>query len=274
MKFALVFYFLVWILSQNACAQQALILARAPQLSPDIISKTWTPFVDYLKKETGRQISLKVYLKREEFERDILNGDVDLYFGNPAYGIIGHLNHGYMPLIRSDRKLLEGIIVVRKDSGIHSIKDLENKKIAFPSPNAFAASKYIRSLFDSGELSSYSTVFTGSHDNTYRAVLVGEVAAGSGVTRTLELEDATLKEKLKIIYTTPGLKSHPLMAHPRVSAMEQKAIQTAILALNLSDAGKKMLESIKLQRPVIADYTTDYKSVENLSIKMYHHMLK
>ena len=119
------------LISISATAEQTLVLARAPQLSPSVTSQKWTPFVKDLAKKTGVNIILKVYKDRTEFEGDIKNAEVDLYFGNPGYGVVGHIRHGYIPLIRSERKLLEGIVVVRKDSGIEKVNQLDGKTIAY-----------------------------------------------------------------------------------------------------------------------------------------------
>lgn len=255
-------------------AQSPLVLARAPQLSPGVISDLWSPFVERLSKTIDREIVLKVYEERAEFEDDIREGRVDLYFGNPGYGVVGHLLHAYQPLVRSDRKLLEGILVVRKDSDINEVPDLAGKKIAFPAPTAFAASLYLRSRIRADFDLDYEEVFTGSHDNTYRAVLIGRAMAGGGVRRTLEQEDVKLQENLRTIYVTPGIHSHPLMIHPRVAAKIRQAVAKAILDLADSEEGRKLLVDVKLQKPVMANYDRDYRPIESLVKSMYDFLLE
>lgn len=254
-------------------AHHTLTLARAPQLSASVMSQLWSPFINYLTETTGHKIKLKIYSEREAFEADIKDAKVELYFGNPGYGIVGHLNHGYIPLIRSDRKLLEGIIVTRKDSGIENIQQLSGKQIAFPSPRAFAASLFIHSHLSADFNIDYQPVYTGSHDNTYRAVQMGKFIAGGGVVRTLERESPLLQEQLRIIYTTPGIKPHPLMAHPNVSLAIRQSIQESILRLDLNENGKTLLKNINLQKPVVADYSRDYQPIEKLATKMYPNLL-
>ncbi|MDH5765108.1 MAG: phosphate/phosphite/phosphonate ABC transporter substrate-binding protein [Gammaproteobacteria bacterium] len=268
-----IYLFTLLFFSSSVMADKALVLARAPQLSPSAISKLWSPFVESISKKTGIDIVLKVYREREDFEADIMDGKVDMYFGNPGYGVVGYLNHGYIPIIRSDRKLLEGILVARAGSSIMSIEDLNKKIIAFPDRNAFAASLYLRSRISSDFNISYDELYAGSHDNTYRSVIIGKAAAGGGVKRTLERESPQLRKQLKIIYTTPGMKSHPLMAHPSISVKNRISIQQAILDLDKDESGKKLLKSIKLQKPVIADYAEDYKSIEDLVKIMYQSMI-
>lgn len=238
------------------------------------MSQLWTPFVQHLSKTTGVNISLKVYTARADFERDLANGNVDLYFGNPGYGIVGHLRHGYLPLIRSDKKFLKGIIVVKKDSGIKTIEQLGNQVIVFPGENAFAASLYLRSILKSNFDLNYQPVYSDSHDNAYRTVLIGKTVAAGGVIRTLQQEPPERRQQLQIIYTTPGMKSHPLMALPDIALSTRTAIQKTIINLDSNTTGRKLLKSVKLQKPVIANYASDYKPIEHLAIKMYNFLLE
>ena len=268
-----IFLLSILLFSNSAWAERALVLARAPQLSADVMSQLWAPFVQHISKTTGIKIRLKVYTKRADFEKDIVDGNVDLYFGNPGYGIVGHLRHGYVPLIRSDKKLLKGIVVVKKDSGIKTVEQLENQVIAFPAETAFAASLYLRSILKSDSNLNFKPIYAGSHDNAYRTVLIGQAAAAGGVSRTLQHEPPERREQLQVIYTTPGMKSHPLMASPDILLSTRKSIQKAIIDLDKDATGKKLLKSVKLQKPVIANYVNDYQSIELLGRKMYNFLL-
>lgn len=266
---------LLWLsIFTNVDAAETFILARAPQLSPSVTSKEWTPFVKYLSEKTSSNIILKVYSHRTDFEQDIQEGKVDIYYGNPGYGVVGHLKHGYLPIIRSDQKELKGIVVARKDSGISDIKQLHGQTIAFPSSSSFAASLYLRSILKTDFGIDFNTEYLGTHDNVYRSILVGKSTAGGGVYRTLNREDKRVREQLQIIYETPGMKPHPLMISKNIGQTMRKKIQQAILELNTTNEGKELLKTIKIQKPVKADYQRDYKSIEALVLNMYDYLLK
>ena len=267
-------FILVLFLATPAYADETHIFARAPQQSPAVTSKSWSPFIKELSKRIKRKIILKVYTTREDFESDIKKGNVDFYLGNPGYGVVGHLRHGYIPLIRSDKKRLEGILVVKKDSKIQTLTDLDNKRIAFPGRTSFAASLYLRASISDSSNINYQPLFTGTHDNTYRNVLIGKADAGGGVIRTFQQENVGFQKKLRIIYTTPGTQPHPIMSHPNVAVEIRQQIQQAILNMDKSEPGKKLLKNIKLQQPVIADYRRDYKSLEKATKQMYDYLLK
>lgn len=111
-------------------ADREYILALVPQMPPVAMHTNWTPLLDRLKKDTGLSITLKLYDKMTDFEQELKLGTADFIFANPPQTVMAHKSQGYLPLIRSSHKL-SGIIVVRKDSPIKEIKDLEGKQISF-----------------------------------------------------------------------------------------------------------------------------------------------
>ena len=262
---------LMAIVCQQACAD--LVIARAPQLSPSILAKIWKPYIDYLSEATGEKIFLKLYTERSKFESDLIQEKVDLYFGNPAYAVVGKLSVGYIPIVRGDKKRLKGIIVVRKDSPFKTVEDLKNQQIVFPSKTAFAASLYIRDQLENVIKIPFKEAFVDTHDNAYRSVLTGKYLAAGGVRRTLEREVSEIKDKLRIIYETPGVKPHVLVVHPRVSGKTRNTIINATLKLNESESGRELLKKLKMEKPIKADYEKDYKHLEALSKKVYGYLL-
>lgn len=249
------------------------ILARAPQRSAVLMTKNWNAFVDALCKESGVRIRLKLYDDRNTFERDLMQGKPDFAFGNPAYLVIANRKHGYLPVVRSSKKLLKGILVVRRDSGINLLSELEGKKIVFPGRNAFAASRYLRGLLDESGLV-YTPVYVNGHDNVYRNVANGSFSAGGGVYRTLEIERAPLKSQLRVLYETPGVNPHPLIVHPDVPTAIMQRVREAVLRMGNSPGGQALLKQVNMENPVMADLDRDYGAIRKLSMKVYSDLLE
>ena len=248
-------------------------IARAPQISITKTEKAWSPYVQYLNESTNSQFILKLYNNRDIFEQDIKNGLVDFYYGNPGYGVVGYLNHGYLPVIRSDKKKLQGIIVVRKDSELKRVTDLKDKTLVFPGKTAFAASLLIKHYLGLHYSLNFEEDYVVGHDNVYRNVLNGSFEAGGGVFKTLNREPEGLRNQLRVIYKTPGVSSHPFMVHPSVPDYLKKIVISNTLSLNSSENGKKILKKIKLSKPVVADYKKEYKPLEPLVKKVYRYLL-
>lgn len=246
-----------------------LLLAVVPQLPPAVTHRQWRPLAEQLSRDTGQGIKLRVYRSYDEFENDLNSGRPDLVYLNPYHQIVAWRAQGYIPLVRDGSRLLTGVLVVRNDSPYRSIKDLNGRDIAFPDPNAFAASLYMRALLQEREQIRFQARYLAGHGNVYRHTILGEVAAGGGVNITLARERIQTRNELRVIYETPGTAPHPLSAHPRVSEPLRAALTASLLKLVNSDAGRRILVDIEMPSPVPADYARDYAPLERLNLHRY-----
>lgn len=244
------------------------ILAVVPYQLPLTVHKNWSPLAERLSQRLGARVELKVYRTFSHFEEDLLRGVPDLAFMNPYHLVMARKAQGYIPLVRSGRAL-SGILVVRRDSPIKTVADLDGKTIGFPDPNAFAASLYLRALLTERLGIRFAPVYLDSHNEVYRHVIMGEVDAGGGIPHTLEQELAVVREQLRVVYATPESPPHPLSAHPRVPAAVRQAVLKAILDMSAEESDMKLLESTQLTSPVAASYQSDYQPLEKLGLEKY-----
>lgn len=263
------FLFLCWCAPINAQEKPPLLLAVVPQFSALTTHKAWAPFVERLEKETGLHIKLTLYKTIPEFESAVLAGKPDLAFMNPYHQVMAKKAQAYVPLVRSSAESLYGIVVVAENGPIKNLKDLEGKEIAFPSPNAYAASLYIRALLTEQFGLKFKPRYYESHSDVYRNVILGVAPAGGAVNSTFSRESDDLRSQLRILYKTPPSAMHPLSAHPRVTAQQQQAIQAAILRLDADPSAKELLHGVQLGQAVIADYVKDYQVLEKLGLEKY-----
>jgi phosphonate transport system substrate-binding protein len=245
------------------------ILARAPRLSAVTLIKAWTPFLERLSDEAGVEFKLRVYQIRQEFEAELFGGVPDFAFMNPYYAMLARERQGYIPLIRDDSRKLTGIIVVRADSPVQSVEQLDGAKIAFPDPNALGASLYPRALLKDKMGLEFTPDYVGTHENVYRNVFLGKVDAGGGVLSTFKHEYTGLKKHLRILYETPGINSHPLIAHSRVPAVLRRAVIRSILNMRNDAGGRALLKSVGLSSPVVVDYERDYRELNALNLQRH-----
>lgn len=243
-------------------------LSVVPQVSGVRIFEAWDPFIKKLSREAGVEIVLRAYPTIPQFEVDLLKGVPDIVYMNPYHQVMSYQSQGYIPLVR-DKKDLVGILAVRKDSGLASVKALNGKEIGFPSPNAFAASLYMRALLKEKEVIAIQPIYMNNHTNVYLGVLAKQVAAGGGVRKTLgEMEDK-VKDQLLVIYETPGSPSHPLSIHPRVSPEVRTKILKAILKLAGDKENENLFKEIMMPAPVQASYEKDYLPLKKLGLEKY-----
>jgi phosphonate transport system substrate-binding protein len=227
------------------------------------------PLIEQVSRSSGIQLDLRFYRSIPDFEKDFLKGKPDFVYLNPYHAVMARKAQGYIPLIRDSENPLIGILVVRRDSPVAGIRDLNEKKLAFPSPNSFAASLYMRALLTREEKLSFFPRYLTTHSNVYRHVVLNKAAAGGGVNRTLNKEPAELKELVKIIYRTPPVAPHPICAHPRVPLSVREAVYNSLLKLGDSPEGRELLKAAELNRPVRADYLRDYQMLETLGLERF-----
>jgi phosphonate transport system substrate-binding protein len=254
-----------------AVAQEKKIysLAVVPQFTPSEVHRTWTPIAEKLSRATGQQFEIKIYPSIPKFEAAFLAGEIDLAFMNPYHAVMAKRAQGYIPLLRDDANPLTGILVVQRDSPIKSIKELSGKALAFPAPNAFGASLYMRALLAEQEKISMTPNYLKTHSNVYRHVIMGEAAAGGGVNNTLKREPPEVQAQLRVLFETPGVPSHPLVAHPRIPEKVRQSVTNTLLEMQNDPAGQKLLGEIQLPKPVKADYARDYQPLEKLKLEKY-----
>jgi phosphonate transport system substrate-binding protein len=244
--------------------------AVVPQYTVSHIYGSWRPLLAELERITGHRFKLLVYPSFREFETDYLNGVPDFVYFNPYHQVEGNKAQGYLPLVRDGKRKLTGIIVVRKDSGINTIAQLGGRDIAFPAPNAFAASLYMRALLQEKEGLRFHSRYVHSHSNGYRHVYSGKAVAAGGVMSTLKRQPATVRDALKVIYKTPDYPPHPIAAHPRVSPQVRSTVTEALLAMPNNPQGRSLLSAIQMPQPIRADYSRDYAPLGYLGLERYY----
>lgn len=256
------------LVSVSAGAGQTYVVAVYPQFTPVDIGMRWMPLLKRLESAVGVSFQLRVFDKAPTFEVDFLYGGPDFLFLNPYHMVMANRAQGYVPLVRSVEPQM-GILVVERDGPVRTLADLQGGKVAFPSPNAFGASLYMRALLAEKEKIAFTPVYVGTHQNVYRHVILGDEAAGGGIVMTLEHEPVAVKSRLRILHKTPEFSSHPLAAHPRVSKEIREKVTQALLALKEDVAGRKLLEDVELGGAVAADYIRDYQPLEKLKLDRY-----
>jgi phosphonate transport system substrate-binding protein len=253
---------------QAATERTSYSLSVVPQFPASEIHRDWSPLLERLAKDTGLTFTLSLSANIPRFESELLEGRPDFAFMNPYHQVMAARAQGYVPLVRSS-KPLTGILVVRKDSPIGSVRELDGKEVAFPAPNAFGASLWMRALLAERERIAIKPVYVQTHSNVYRHVIRGKAAAGGGIQNTLLQEPEEVQADLRVLLETPGAAPHPLSAHPRVPARTQQLVAGALLALTSDAAGQGLLKEVFGAAPVRADYARDYRPLEQFKLEKY-----
>lgn len=251
----------------SASAATTLTFAVVPQARPEQVNDDWQPVLTELNRQTGVDFKLLTYRSIPDFEAAFLKGEPDFAYLNPYHAVMAKKAASYLPIIRDDSTPLNGILMVRKDSGIERVEQLDGATLAFPAPNAFGASLYMRALLLEKFKINIKPLYVSTHPNVYRNVLLGRAQAGGGVMRTLDKESPEIQAQLRVLYETPPTASHPIAAHPRVPAKVRDAVQRAFLKMGADATFAARLNIISVSVPVKADYSRDYAPLQALHLE-------
>jgi len=177
-------------------AAQTYTFAVVPQFEQRKLFTIWKPVVDDLEKRTGHSFKLVATLTIKDFERKLSQGNFDFVYANPYHIMKVSHSQGYIPLVR-DEAPLRGVLVVRKDSPIQHISELEGKAVAFPSPNAIGASLLMRADLARLYHTTVVPLYVKTHSSVYFHVVNGLTVAGGGVEKTLQEQDASVQDALR-----------------------------------------------------------------------------
>jgi phosphonate transport system substrate-binding protein len=253
--------------ARPARAANSFSFAVVPQFERRRLVEIWKPIIDAVAVRTGLDLRLTTTLSVVDFERQLGAGAFDFVFTNPYHILMQRDRQGYVPLVR-DRAPLRGIVLVAKDSPITSPRQLDGKVLAVPSANAIGASILIRA--DLERLFGVHVVLRDvrTHASVYLHVANNLVDAGGGVQKVLDEQDADVRERVRVLYTTRELPSHPVAAHPRVPVAVREAVRRAFLDLQATEDGARLLAQVPM-RPAIATSMADYLPMAEWGLEHY-----
>ncbi|MEJ2214670.1 MAG: phosphate/phosphite/phosphonate ABC transporter substrate-binding protein [Gammaproteobacteria bacterium] len=252
--------------SLTANAEKLYTFGIVPQQSASKLAKLWGPIFQDITEKTGIKLKFATATDIPTFEKRLSEGAYDFAYMNPYHFTVFNETPGYRALAKAKDKRIKGIIVVKKDSGINELQQLNDSKMAFPSPAAFAASILTRA-----HLAAIGVKFTpnyvSSHDSVYLTVAKGLYKAGGGVMRTFNNMDEATRSQLKVLWTSDGFTPHAIAAHPDIDDETANLIQDALIKMEETPEGLELLSSIKL-KGFVAAKDSDWDDVRALKIDL------
>jgi len=249
---------------------EPILFGIAPQQEPEKVRAMWAPFFRYLEKEVGHPFAFETASSIEEFQKRVLEGRYDIWWGNPLTYVQVSKRLGYQAIAR-DTTRIAGLLVVLKEDGPKSPSELRGKKVAYSAPDAIGGTLLVQALIAKAGVApdQVETIYTGSHDAVYKAVLEGKAAAGGGVPRSFNALPAEQREKLVVLAKTEEVAPQPFAVHPRLYRSVVAKIQRAMIKLNWAPEGKDILQSIQYKEIVVSndfDYDVHREVAQRLKI--------
>jgi phosphonate transport system substrate-binding protein len=239
-----------------------------PRLPPREIAATWKPVLKEVGQRSGQCFLLVVAPSIPAFEQQLRTGELDFAFLSPYHQVMAHRWGGFVPLVRDGEAPLQGILVVRKDSPVRELRDLNGATVAFPAPNAFAGSLLPRAMLARDGIR-ITPDYVRTHSNVYRSVILRTSVAGGGVSSTWLHERPEVRQQLRVLWRSPSFPAHPFAASGKVPVPVRQNVQAGFLDLDKSAQGRQLLGQVQMPKVVKARYERDYAPLEHLGLEAF-----
>lgn len=209
-------------ISQAAWAKDKLIMGVHPYKPVVELNSMFKPIADYISQKLDMPVELQFGKTYEDTAEKLGAGQFDFCFLGPTLYAKFAPRYRYIPLaqiVNNEKPTFHGVIVVKKGSGINSIKELKGRSFAFGDRNSTLTHVVpLYMLMNAGvhlkDLSKYA--FVGSHDNVALNVLVGKFDAAGLMP---DIAEKYIPQGLEVIAESPDLPEHVFTA---TSGMDKK----------------------------------------------------
>lgn len=254
-------------LSLPAMAEEIYKFSVVPQFERRHLFTIWQPIMEELQKRTGLRFQLVTSLSVDDYDNEVRNGQYDFIYLNPYMMPRVADKPGYVPLVR-DSNPLHGILVVRKDSPIKRVEDMQDKTLAVPALQALGASLLLRAELDRQFHVDPRVVIAKSHSSVFLHVINGLADAGGSVQKALAEQEPRVRDALRVLHQTVEVPSHPVAAHKRVPPAVREQVRQAFIDMSADEAGRQLLALIPMRKAVAAR-VEDYEVLRSLGLEKY-----
>jgi phosphonate transport system substrate-binding protein len=232
--------------AQAGAADRPYEFGVLPYLPLAKIQELYGPIAADFEAKLGRHIWLSSKADYAQYEAALSKEAYDIAFVQPFEYVDAHDRHGYLPLARRGENL-QGLIVVRPDSPLKTIRDLKGRTIANPPASAVVSHLTSMALQDAG-INPRTGVTRDYGKNQFtcmQAVLIGAAdACGTAEQALLHFEkEKQMKTRFRILYKTKGSPPPLFVVHKRVPKKDREILLKTILDWPDNDEGRTILNS-------------------------------
>lgn len=231
--------------------------AVAPVISPEKGFSSYRLFTKYLAERLKTPVELVQRKTYTEVNEMLRNGAVQFALVCTGAFVIGDGDFGMdivaVPLYLGKTEYYS-LIIVRKESPIKDLKDLEGKRIALSDP--LSNSGYFYPMFLIREMGKdpnrffSQMLFTYSHDSSILAVMEG-IADGAAVDSLIfdyEIaQNERLGSALRIIHKSPPFGINPIVASRRTPQGLVEDVRRVLLGMSGDAEGRKILDLLRIE---------------------------
>ncbi len=253
--------------------KQSLVFGIHPYLGAEEIIKRYTPLIQFLERELGVPVELKVGRDYQEHIVEIGKDKLDIALLGPASYVAMAKKFGRKPLLARIEKnhsaLIYGQIIVNKASSIRSVRELEGKTFAFGDPNSTLSTLVPMAILKHDGITVEKLAFSkhyNGHINIAYAVLSGEMDAGAVKNSIFE----QFRDKgLNSIAQTPKFSEHPFVTRANLDPELISKLRRLMNNLHKSAQGKEILHAINPDiTALVSVQDSDFDSLRQILLRV------
>ena len=243
----------------------------------------YEPLAGYLSKKIGEKIKLKVLTRYGNIIDNFVSHHLDAaFFGSFTYAL-AHSKLGVEPIARpvnlDGSSTYYGMIFVRKDSGIKSIKDMKGKRFAFVDKATTAGFLLPLEYFKKHGVENYKTFFketyfAGTHQDAIYDVLNKKAdigAAKNTIFYRLAAKDKRLLEELVILERSPDVPENGLAVRKDIDTAIKLKLKQALINMHTDPEGISVLKKFGARKFINTsddDYSSVYEYVREIGLNL------
>jgi phosphate/phosphite/phosphonate ABC transporter binding protein len=250
---------LVWLIATAAfapgiqAADDSLVIGVFPRRNAVETTNLFTPMANYLSERLGRQVKLITAKDFEAFWQGVTERRYDIVHYNQyhyirsaeSYEVIAHIEE-------FGKSTIAGVLYVRKDSGITTVAQLRGRTVLFGGGEdamvSYIANRYL--MLQAGlKKDDFKSLFAVNPPNSILALhrrQADAAGAGDGVLDLPLVKKAVNPDELVALASSAPLLQLPVAVKRTMPVKLRKSIQSILVGLKDSEAGRQVLKSAVL----------------------------
>ncbi|MBZ0092448.1 MAG: phosphate/phosphite/phosphonate ABC transporter substrate-binding protein [Sulfuricellaceae bacterium] len=226
----------------------ALEIGIWPYMSTQALLTLYHPLQAYLEQRLQRPVLFVTAADQKTFVDRTQKGEYRFIVTAPHFARLAQMEAGYVPMLRAKRNL-SGLLLVDKNSAIHSVGDLRGKTVTLPDRITIIAMLSLQALRANGlEPGRDVTVhYAVSHNSAVLAVLRGESAAAATTATVLDQMPDKIKDGVKTLAVTGEVTPVVYLANSKVPSQEAGDMTRIILDFVETPEGVKFINELGYQ---------------------------
>jgi phosphonate transport system substrate-binding protein len=254
------FILFAWAVQQTLAAEERFLVFGRIQDNPVRAIRDRQEFVDYVAKKlaplgiTGGKVL--VVEKISQLVRAVKEGEVDLFHDSVAATVVLSKWSGSIPILRQwkyNEAEYDGVILVKKNSGINALTGLKGKVLAFDEPHSTSAHILPRMILTENKLKLVQVVVPGrvesdavnylhsSDDNAPHLLISGRVDAAATSYREFQALRPEIQDGVKVIARSMSVPRQIISIRKDLDPKIVTALKEILIKMEKNPEGQAVL---------------------------------